>query len=182
MSDIQYYKTRSELLNLIPENSNILEIGVFKGDFSKEIIKKTKFNNLFFVDIWRGEYGSGDKDGNNHLIVESMESVYISLYKQAMDKPNIHLIRMDSANFLKNWYNDYFDAIYIDGDHTEEVVYTDLILSLDRIKNGGLLMGHDYGSCHGVTSAVSRFCEQYNQKLIGLAMDGCQSFVIKISK
>jgi hypothetical protein len=182
MNDIKYYNTRTELLDLIPENSTILEIGVFKGDFSKEIINKTKFKKLFFVDIWQGEYGSGDKDGNNHLIVESMESVYISLYKQVLDNPDIHFIRMDSTNFLKNWYDKYFDAIYVDGDHTEEMVYSDLVLSLDKIKNGGLLMGHDYGSCWGVTNAVTKFCKEYNQPLIGLAMDRCQSFVIKVSK
>lgn len=182
MNNVNFLRTRTDLINLIPDNSIILEIGVFKGEFSKEIIKLKKFKELYLVDIWLGAYGSGDKDGNNHTIIENMESVYMSLYKQTINRPDIHILRIDSNNFLKNWDDNYFDVIYIDGDHTEEVVYDDLVLSFGKIKDGGLLMGHDYASCSGVTNAVNRFCENYNQKIDTIALDVCQSFLIKIKK
>ena len=39
MNNITHYKTRSQLLELIPKNCNFLEIGVFVGDFAKEILE-----------------------------------------------------------------------------------------------------------------------------------------------
>ena len=41
-------------------------------------------------------------------------------------------------------------------------------------------MGHDYGQ--GVKEAVSAFCKQLNQEVIGIANDGCPSFFIKVVK
>jgi hypothetical protein len=180
MSEIKYYKTRTDFLDLIPKNSNILEIGVFVGDFAKEIIEKTNFKNLYLVDIWLGRYGSGDKDGNGHYEIEDMEKVYLNLYQKYKDISNIHLVRSKSVSFLESCEDDYFDAIYIDGDHTCEAVFNDLILSYKKIKNNGIIMGHDF---HGeVEHAVNIFCQQFNQKIKYIAKDGCPSFFIEVSK
>ena len=180
MSDIIHYKTRSELLHLIPQNGNILEIGVFVGDFSKEIIEIAKPSSLYLVDIWQGKYGSGDKDGNNHYDIDDMEQVYLHLYEKYKSNKNTHIIRASSVAFLKSCKDNFFDAIYIDGDHTAQAVYNDLIYSHQKIKNGGIIMGHDYH--YGVEYAVSVFCEQLSQKVKYIADDGCPSFFIEISK
>ena len=144
MSEIIYYDTRTDLLDLIPKNSNVLEIGVFVGDFSKEIMSRCNPKNLYLVD------------------------------------PSIHIIRSKSVSFLLSCENDFFDAIYIDGDHTAQAVYNDLCLSYEKIKNGGIIMGHDYH--YQVEYAVGVFCEKFNQKIKYIAKDGCPSFFIEISK
>ena len=180
MSEIIYHETRTDLLDLIPKNSNILEIGVFVGDFSKEIMSRCSPKNLYLVDIWIGKYGSGDKDGNNHYEIDDMESIYLNLYQQYKYDPSIHIVRSKSVSFLLSCENDYFDAIYIDGDHTAQAVLDDLCLSYQKIKNGGIIMGHDYH--YQVEYAVKIFCEKFNQKIKYIAKDGCPSFFIEISK
>ncbi len=184
MSDIKKYNTRAELLALIPENSKVVEIGVFRGGFSKEIIKNVKFSEFYMVDIWLGSWGSGDKDGKDHINIDNMEDVYLALYQQTKDKPNIHVVRAGSIPFLKSSEDDYFDVVYVDGDHTAQAVYNDLVESFKKIKNGGLLMGHDYHYTIGgdVVYAVTKFCQEYKQTIECIADDGCPSFVIRVNK
>lgn len=180
MSETVHYKTRVDLLDLVPKDSNFLEIGVFVGDFAKEILEKVSPKNLYLVDIWLGKYGSGNKDGDNHYEIDDMEKVYLNLYQKYKDIKNIHLIRASSVAFLQSCENNFFDAIYIDGDHTAQAVYDDISLSYDKIKNGGLIMGHDYH--YQVKYAVDIFCEKFNQKIKYIADDGCPSFLIEVVK
>jgi hypothetical protein len=180
MNEIIHYKTRSELLDLIPKNCNFLEIGVFVGDFAKEIIEKINPENLYLVDIWLGKYGSGNKDGKNHYEIEDMQTVYLNLYQKYKDNHSIHLIRAASVPFLQSCKNNFFDAIYIDADHTEQAVYADISHSYDKIKNGGIIMGHDYH--HEVKRAVDIFCNKFGQQIKYIADDGCPSFFIQVNK
>lgn len=173
-------QTRIDLLNIIPKNLTILEIGVFRGEFAKDILKITEPAELYLVDIWEGKWGSGDKDGNNYIKIVDMETVYLNLFNQTKNKPNIHVIRSKSVSFLQSCKNDLFDVIYVDGDHTEAAVYNDMLHSFHKIKPNGLLMGHDYH--HQIEVAVNRFCHDYNQTIEYVTEDGCPSFCIKIKK
>lgn len=173
-------QTRIDLLNLIPKNLIILEIGVFRGEFAKDILRITQPSELYLVDIWEGKWGSGDKDGNNYVEIGDMESVYLGLFNQTKDKANIHVVRSKSVLFLQSCADNLFDVIYVDGDHTEEAVYNDMVHSFAKIKPNGLLMGHDYH--HQIEIAVNRFCRDYNQTIEYVTEDGCPSFCIKCNK
>ena len=177
---MKYYNTRTDLLTLIPEKCTFLELGVFRGEFARDIIKIAKPSKIFLVDIWDGSAGSGDKDGNNHYSVSDMKGVYLDLMWQSISHDNVHLIRCDSVSFLQSCSDNYFDSIYVDADHSEEAVYNDMVNSLRVIKPGGFLMGHDYH--HQIKIAVDRFCRDYNQVITGIANDGCPSFLIQIKK
>lgn len=178
------YKTRAELLSLIPQNCTFCEIGVFRGEFAREIIKIVKPKELWLVDIWEGKWGSGDKDGNNHTEIDNMEKVYLELYQQTKSKPNVHVVRAKSILFLQSCQNNYFDAIYVDGDHTAKAVYEDLVNSFAKVKANGYLMGHDYHYTIGgeVAYAVNKFCSDYSQTITAIADDGCPSFLIEVKK
>ena len=177
---VRFHKTRSDMLEIIPKHCNFLEIGVFAGDFAKEILEKAQPSHLYLVDIWQGTYGSRDKDGNNHYGIENMEETYLSLYQKYKYYNNVDIIRSSSLEFLKSCENNFFDAVYIDGNHNAQAVYNDLFYSYQKTKNGGIIMGHDYD--HGVKKAVSAFCKQLNQEVIAIADDGCPSFLIKVIK
>jgi hypothetical protein len=178
------YNTRTELLSLVPKHSKFVEIGVFKGDFANEIFHIVNPDELYLVDIWEGGFGSGDKNGNNHIHIDNMERLYLEIYQQTKNIDNIHVIRSKSVSFLKSCSENYFDAIYIDGDHTAQAVYDDLVESFRVIKSGGLIMGHDYHYTLGgeVVYAVNKFCETFEQSVECIADDGCPSFMIKVNK
>jgi Methyltransferase domain len=175
----ELYSTRSDLLSIIPENSIILEIGVFRGEFAEELLE-TNPKELYLVDIWTGGWGSGDKDGNNHHHIDDMLEVYLNLTDKYKTFSEVKVIRSPSTSFL-NWCEpNTFDVIYVDGDHEAPAVYGDMVNSLTAIKNNGWLMGHDY---HGqVRYAVDKFCIDYDQVISHVTQDGCPSFAIKILK
>jgi hypothetical protein len=179
---ITEYSTRLELLKYLPKNIISAELGVFMGLFSKQIIKTLNPIKHYMVDIWDGEMTSGDKDGNNIIQIKDMNDIYLNLKNEYIDNNQIEIIKDKSQNFLKNISDDYFDFIYVDGDHTYSAVYQDMILSLSKIKNNGFLCGHDYIDNYEVQHAVNDFCKNFNQKISGITKDGCPSFLIVVNK
>ena len=76
--------------------------------------------------------------------------------------------------------DNYFDFVYIDGDHSYEFVKKDLEGFLPKIKKGGYLTVDDYAFWkivlgYGVKKAVDEFVR--NHKKIDLRVDGGQAIL-----
>jgi hypothetical protein len=179
---MQIFETRNDLIDSLPKKMICAELGVFKSEFSDEILNRINPSHLYLVDIWQGTMGSGDKDGQNHVTINNMEEVYHQIKNKYIDTPNIEVIRSRSLDFLNSQPNDSFDMIYVDADHSYGAVKNDLIVSLSKLKNGGLLAGHDYIPNYEVRYAVDDFCREYGQEIIAITKDGCPSFLIQIKK
>ena len=50
-----------------------------------------------------------------------------------------------SNNIVPTFQDDFFDIIYIDGNHEPEYVLEDAVLSFRKLKVGGILIFDDYG-------------------------------------
>lgn len=50
-----------------------------------------------------------------------------------------------SHDVLASFPDSYFDAIFVDGDHSFDGIYGDILRSLRKLKPNGILAGHDYG-------------------------------------
>ena len=179
------YETRNDLIDTLPKDLVVAELGVFRGEFSNEIHQRIHPSTLYLVDIWEGTMGSGDKDGQNHITINNMEDVYREIKDRYSNTTNVQVIRNPSLEFLNSHQNDTFDVIYVDADHHYHAVKADLIASYHKLKNGGYLMGHDY--IHNpyepaVIEAVTEFCNEYGQEISALTKDGCPSFLIQIKK
>ena len=180
---MQIFKTRNDLLDTLPKGLVIAELGVFKGEFSEEILKRTNPSRLCLVDIWEGSMTSGNKDGYNIVQIDNMELVYNEIKEKYKDTTEVEVIRSSSVEYLNNCENDTFDMIYVDADHSYQGVTNDLKIAYHKLKDGGFLMGHDYvGSFYEVVTAVNDFCRNYEQKIIMLTEDGCPTFLIKLEK
>jgi hypothetical protein len=171
-------------------NPKLLEIGVFKGDFLDTIINNCIIGSIDAVDLFEGEIGSGDVDGNNFIYYDIGKS-YLELCEKYKNNINIHLHKSDSSIYLQNQLDNTYDIIYIDGDHSYDGVKKDLLNSFNKIKNGGYIMGHDYEMNmnkattiynFGVKQAVDEFCDNYKQTILSKALDGCVSYCIQINK
>jgi predicted O-methyltransferase YrrM len=125
---------------------------------------------------------SGDKDGKNIETINDMYDIYKNLVDKYNSNSNVDIIRSSTVDFLKSIEDNYIDAIYVDADHSYNAVLNDLTLSFNKLKNGGILAGHDYIENNEVLYAVDDFCKSYNQKIIATTSDGCPSFLIKVSK
>ena len=73
---------------------------------------------------------------------------------------------MDSASASKLFPDNFFDFIYIDGDHSYEAVKNDLHMWHPKLKKYGVMCGDDFShiSGRGVIEAVQEF--SFEKKLI----------------
>jgi len=179
---MKIFETRNDLIEKLPKNINVVELGVFKGEFAEELYKRMVPNHLTLVDIWEGSYGSGDKDGQNHITIDNMETVYNSLIKKYSNTSNVSIIRSTSISFLQTQENNSLDMVYVDADHSYEAVKSDLELSYQKLKHGGILAGHDYITNTQIAAAVDHFCYNYRQQIVATTRDGCPTFVIQVIK
>lgn len=174
-----FLNTREELLDFIKEKKIVCEIGVFKGEFSKILLEKLKPDELHLIDIFDGEMCSGDKNGDN-IVWTNLDKEYSLLTETYKNNKNVLLHKGYSEKILNNFIDQYFDLIYIDGDHSYEGIKKDLEISYSKIKNNGFICGHDYVSprFEGVVKAVNEFCEEKKLKIDYLTKDGCPTFCI----
>jgi O-methyltransferase len=182
------YNTRIDLIdNLITKNGIYAEIGIFKGDFSQVILDKLNPKKLVLIDLFSGEVGSGDQDGNNMSYVDLDEEFKKLLEKYKSDK-RVEILKGDSSSLLNSYPNNYFDMIYIDGDHSYDGCKKDLDVAYKKCKINGYICGHDYemnmdkastSYVFGVNRAVNEFIQKNNLKIDAKGMDGCITYAIK---
>jgi hypothetical protein len=162
--------SRKVILKSIKKGSIGAEIGVWSGEFSVDLLT-TNPNKLYLVDPW--EYITSDIEimnkrrytGGRAKNQNDMDEVYNDVVKKFNHLENIEISR--------NYSNDWFDTIddnsldftYIDGNHSERYVYSDLCNSYKKVKKGGLICGDDYDwfedDKYDVKIAVEKFLEQH---------------------
>ena len=180
----KYRFSRLEILQTLPKDMVWVELGVFLGNFSKEIYTYLKPKELYLVDIFPDYMVSGDQNGEN-VIYTNLTSIPDELNNYFKDD-NVKIIKSTTQDFLLNLINNgqKVDAIYIDADHEYNSVKIDLELSYKVIKNGGYICGHDYhkDKFPGVWQAVNEFCSNNNLKIKLLSDDLLPSYVIQVEK
>lgn len=175
--------TRNDLLNELPKNMVIAELGVFEGEFSKHIFNICSPSRLYLIDLFSGIFGSGDKDGKNyHHVNLDEEMIKISDYFK--NNPEVEVMKLSTVDFLNSIQDESLDMVYIDADHSYQSVLTDLNLSYNKVKLGGFICGHDYVNGTEAKFAVDKFCSEKNLFIEYITTDGCPSFCIikKINK
>jgi hypothetical protein len=173
--------------HFIQPGSIVCEVGVFLGDFANDLLK-TKPSKLVLIDTWDGIHGSADVNGNNWVNV-NLSEVYEHIQTTTKSIPAVELRRGMSFEILETYPDNYFDAIYIDADHSYDGCKRDLELSMKKIKPGGVIMGHDYEInfakakfvyVFGVKHAVDELCYKYNLEISAKGLDGYVSYAIPI--
>lgn len=182
------YDTRNEMIaDLLKPGMRVAELGVWKGEFAKEILK-TKPCELVLVDPWKGMMPSGNADGNN-VQVANLDQEYWRLCREYQGNRKVKLIRALSWDALEGFPDNYFNAIYIDSSHDYLATKKELLMALRKVKEGGYIMGHDYGQNFaktnnkydfGVQRACDEFCDEFFYEVNAIANDGCRSFCIYI--
>lgn len=181
------YDTRLEMMrDLVKPGFNICEIGVFTGDFSNQLLELNP-GRLVLIDPWVGTVPCADPDGQN-LVSEFLPRVYVNLAQHFSQHAQVTVLRGYSHELLPLFPQNYFDLMYIDGDHSYEGVARDLEICWSLTKDGGYICGHDYETNpakssevwdFGVKQAVDEFCSRRGLRLLGRGWDGQVSFAIR---
>ena len=126
-------------LSKLNENDVCAEIGVWRGNFSKQILCM-KPSELHLIDPWVHQ----DHIRRCYSVEQSaMDSVYNSVTDKFKKDKRVVIHRSFSTEV--SFPKEYFDWIYIDADHSYEAVLKDLNYYYPLMKSGGYMCGDDYG-------------------------------------
>lgn len=156
------------LLGMLPQGSTGVEIGVHEGDFSRRILQLVRPCRLHLVDPWAyeatGEYSHslyGGKLGGDQCHLDQRYAAVAASFQNEIASDQVRLHRQTSEAASATFDDDYFDWVYIDGNHTYACVLSDLTRYCPKVRRGGLIAGDDYGVSGwwngGVTQAVDEF-------------------------
>ena len=168
-----YYKIKPQdrkfLLKMMPKNAMCAEIGVFKGGFSNQILQVTKPKKLHLIDLWDPKSNKIILESSHeNNIEEDWNDIYELVIKKFNNNKNVLIHKGNSEDILKSFNDNFFDWIYIDGDHSYKGVKIDLELSYKKVRINGFISGDDYyeNTDYGVINAVDEFLESYPVELI----------------
>lgn len=117
------------LLNLFNLNNNWVELGVATGGFNHILVKSGRAT-VWGIDRW----------SDHHDLKE-----YVSAINLLNPYTNSKLLRASFEEALHLFEDNFFDFIYIDGyAHTGQNGGETLTSWYPKLKNGGILAGHDY--------------------------------------
>lgn len=175
------FETRDDLIRHYLTSSMVgAELGVFAGQFS-EVLLSIQPTKLYLVDLFDGVVGSGDRNGENMVYIR-MDECMNYLSEKYSGNHRVQIVKSSTSDFLKTIPDDSLDFVYIDADHSYEGVKTDIDLSINKVKSGGYIMGHDYVSprFEGVVRAVDEFCQKTGLSIESLSRCGCPTYCIRV--
>jgi hypothetical protein len=168
------------IIKHIPKNTVGAEVGVWAGNSSERFLKHTTPKHLHLVDPWSKEPYKQQTVSEHKSYSEylkkyqkvtggtdeaSFDAYYDKMHQKVTEKfskyNNVTIHRMWSTKFFDT-FNDKLDWIYIDGDHSYEGCYADLVGCLKVMQPNCLIFGDDYAWIDdrgkpGVTKAVNQF-------------------------
>lgn len=198
------------ILHLIKKGTIGAEIGVWMANTSAEFQKKElkalylvdpysfepfKDNSEMPYDKWLKKYRKllniAPKGISNADMEKEFDRYYDNVYEKVKTKfvnnPEVQVLRQTSSEWFASCADNYLDWIYIDGDHSYEGCYADLVEAHKKVKPGGLILGDDFKwpestwSKPGVTQAVNQFVDENNLRS-NFHRHGMTQFEIRVNQ
>jgi hypothetical protein len=152
----------------MPKNSVCAEIGVDRGDFSERILDIVKPRKLHLIDPWKYEENEIYKEslyggalGGSQAHMDKRFQNVLKRFQAEIENGKVVVHRGYSYEVHDDFEDQYFDWIYVDGNHLFEFVKRDLELYYSKVKENGLIAGDDYVEggwwLGGVKKAVDEF-------------------------
>jgi beta-1,4-mannosyl-glycoprotein beta-1,4-N-acetylglucosaminyltransferase len=137
----------------LPNGARVLEVGSWHGRSSRAIADSLPEDaQLWCVDTWIGSSGEPEMHGSaHHERGDHAHQWWWCNLQEHINAGRVVPVRMHSDNaahtishLIDKGQMEKFDLIFIDGDHSEEGIRTDIEAWLPLLKLGGLMCGHDY--------------------------------------
>lgn len=169
------------LSNYVDRPINYLEIGTFFGANLLSVADSYgihKDSKLYCIDPWEDyedypEY----KDEQNTIY-----GMFLKNIEKSESKDKIVINRGYSNNEVPKFQDDFFDIIYIDGNHEPDYVLEDAILCFRKLKKNGIMIFDDYGwgGPDLTTRGIDAFIHAYHKKIEFLGVINSQAYVRKL--
>lgn len=138
------------------------EIGIrFGGHFKSLFTQNVKA--AVAVDPWR-LFESQDCDPEAPYTQLDLDQQHDEFKTRYVGDDRVTVERTTSLEAAAKYPDEYFDFVYIDGNHKYEHCKNDLVTWWPKVKTGGIIAGHDYINVRdfGVIRAVEEFKSENN--------------------
>lgn len=160
---------------------NYLEIGTFYGANLLSVADtyaKHEKSQLFCIDPWI-DYDDYDEYKNKQDLIYNtfLKNIQNSKYQH-----KININRGFSKDKILDYEDEFFDIIYIDGNHEPNYVLEDAVLSFRKLKKNGYMIFDDYG-WHGpfcTSRGIDAFLNAYYKQIKYIGEKNTQVFIQKI--
>ena len=134
-------------------NLTVVEIGVRRGYNALNMYKQLDIKKMYLVD----PYCSYPNPDGRILDFSSSEAV---AQKLVGNKPSVVFMK-ETSDVASLHIPDNLDFVYIDGDHSYNAVKRDLFYWYPKVREGGILAGHDFNARHKeVCQAVTELVDE----------------------
>jgi predicted O-methyltransferase YrrM len=116
-------------LQRLTKGKTVLELGAWKGRSTVTIARVAKY--VVSVDRHQGI----EEEGGSDSLPDYLDAV--------RPLANVAIVVADFSRFCP-LLCDYFDVVFIDGDHDEEAVARDTQTALEHVTSAGMLAFHDW--------------------------------------
>ena len=182
------YRLADNWFNNVDVNSynnkpiNYLEIGAFYGANILSVAKTYGLHNdskLYCIDPW-DDYDEYPEYKNQQ---SSIYNSFINNIENSDEKDKIIIKRGYSNVEILKFDDDFFDIIYIDGNHEPEYALEDAVLSFRKLKTNGIMIFDDYGwgGPDLTQRGIDGFLSGYHKRIQILGELNSQVFIKKIS-
>lgn len=148
-----------------------VEIGVYYGVNSSFILKHLNMKKLYLVDPY-DNYDDYNEVLDKVTNMTKAEKIMRKTLNFNKNKDKLVLIKKFSSKAITDIPNN-LDFVYIDGNHSYKYVMEDMEIYYKKLKQGGVLCGHDFTSYEipEVCNAVMDFMKKENLQLYTEGVD-----------
>ena len=143
-----YEQLYTDVVDQLPNNSNIVEVGAWFGKSTNFLAKKIKESgkqiNFTTIDTFKG---SPNEMVQSNILKVFDNDIYSEFMESAIMLDNIstiNVIKDTSMNAKDSFVNNSLDFVMIDAGHTYEDVKNDIKSWYHKVKPGGIISGDDY--------------------------------------
>lgn len=143
------------------------EVGVRAGENALSILGTNIVKKLYLIDHYQPHLESSGVMVTSEQQLDFYSKMFQKLHPY-VDKTVF--VSMSSVFAATLFPDKFFDFVYIDASHTYRDVQDDMKAWLPKIKDFGILCGHDYNNkcTPEVFNAVNDFCKDLNLRVYNL--------------
>jgi len=148
------------VLSLIRPGDIGAEIGVCQGVFAYHVLLKANPTKLYLIDPWQYGLQADMEPDPTAEKQRPRDEQYRTVCGYFAPYKNVEIVRKKSEDAACMFENNYFNYVYIDGEHSYAAVTRDLNNYFYKVKVGGYIIGDDYGWT-GIMPAVQDFLKRH---------------------
>ncbi len=141
--------------NYFKEDFEMVELGSFHGTstrFFSLFVKK-----IYSVDIYDYHIPPTGRIPEMDAMFKEAEKIFI---ERTADYSNIIKVRKRTVEAAEDFADNTLDCVYVDAEHIYDYIRADIQAWKDKIKNGGILCGHDYDHNHSIS--INKILTEFN--------------------